>query len=149
MDMSCAPTLSLHYLHYLFHSTDIAVLVSLHYGLCTIVSYHSSTSQILFHPIPTLRLRCSHAFLDSDTVHAPPVLHLRYSPPPLYTTARQYTCFYLVSSFGLRVLDSLAPLAYLGSARSCCLSSQSFVLFTSYSPLISRIPPDQYPQLAH
>ena len=100
--MSHTPTLSIHYSHYLFHSSYTTVLVPLHYGLCTIFSYHSSIPLILFYTVPTCRFLRSHAFPVSDTVHALPVFYLRYSPSPLYLISRQYSWFYIISSFGLR-----------------------------------------------
>ena len=150
MDMSHAPTLSLHYSHYLFHSSYTTVLVPLHCGLCTIFSYFSSTRLILFYTVPTSRFLCSHAFPVSDTVHALPVFYLRYSPPPLYHISRQYTLFYPLSSFGLRVLG--APCTLVTSWISQISLSVISVLcpHSLAFPLSSPgLLPDLYPQLAH
>ena len=148
--MSHAPTLSLHYSHYLFHSSYTTVLVPLHYGLCTIFSYSSSTRLILFYTVPTSRFLCSHAFPVSDTVHGSPVFYLRYSPPPLYLISRQYSWFYLISSFGLHVLGS--PCTLVSPWISQILSSVALVLCPPLQALSLSSPgllPDLYPQLAH
>ena len=146
--MSHAPTLSLHYSHYLFHSSFITVLVPLHYGLCTIFSYSSSTRLILFYT--TSRFLCSHAFPVSDTVHGSPVFYLRYSPSPLYQVSRQYSCFYLISSFGLHVLG--LPCTLVTPWISQISSSVSSVLCPHPLAISLSSPghlPDHYPQLAH
>ena len=148
--MSHALTLSLHYSHYLFHSSYTTVLVPLHYGLCTIFSYFSSTCLILFYTVPTSHFLCSHAFPVSDTVHGSPVFYLRYSPPPLYHISRQYTLFYPLSSFGLRVLG--APCTLVTSWISQISSSVSSVLRPHPLAISLSSPghlPDHYPQLAH
>ena len=148
--MSHAPTLSLHYSHCLFHSSYTTVLVPLHYGLCTIFSYFSSTRLTLFYTVPTCRFLRSHAFPVSDTVHALPVFYLRYSPPPLYHISRQYTLFYPLSSFGLRVIG--APCTLVTSWISQISSSVISVLCPHPLAFPLSSPghlPDQYPQLAH
>ena len=148
--MSHAPTLSLHYSHYLFHLSYTTVLVPLHYGLCTIVSYFSSTRLILFYTVPTCRFLCSHAFPVSDTVHGSPVFYLGYSPSPLYQVSRQYSWFYIISSFGLRVLGS--PCTLVSPWISQISSSVALVLCPPLQALSLSSPgllPDLYPQLAH
>ena len=148
--MSHAPTLSLHCSYYLFHLTYITVLVPLHYGLDTIFSYHSSIPLILFYTVPTCRFLRSHAFPVSDTVHALPVFYLRYSPSPLYQVSRQYSCFYLISSFGLRVLG--LPCTLVTPWISQISSSVTTVLCPPLQALPLSSPghlPDHYPQLAH
>ena len=148
--MSHAPTLSLHYSHYLFHSSYTTVLIPLHYGLCTIFSYFSSTCLILFYTVPTSRFLCSHAFPVSDTVHGSPVFYLRYSPSPLYFISRQYSWFYIISCFGLSVLG--LPCTFVSPWISQISSSVISVLcphplaFPLSSP---GLLPDLYPQLAH
>ena len=148
--MSHAPMLYLHCSYYLFHSTYITVLVPLDYGLCTIFSYPSSIPLILFYTVPTCRFLRSHAFPVSDTVHALPVFYLRYSPPPLYLISRQYSWFYIISSFGLRVLGS--PCTLVTPWISQILSSVSSVLCPHPLAISLSSPgylPDPYPQLAH
>ena len=148
--MSHAPTLSLHYSHYLFHSSYTTVLVPLHFGLCTIFSYFSSTCLTLFYTVPTCRFLCSHTFPVSDTVHGSPVFYLRYSPSPLYQVSRQYSCFYLISSFGLRVLGLPCTLVtpWISQISSSVISvlCPHPLAFPLSSP---GLLPDLYPQLAH
>ena len=148
--MSHAPTLPLHSSYYLFHLTYITVLVPLHYGLCTIFSYHSSIPLILFYTVPTCRFLCSHAFPVSDTVHGSPVFYLRYSPSPLYLISRQYSWFYIISIFSLRVLGS--PCTLVSPWISQISLSVTLVLCPPLQALPLSSPghlPDQYPQLAH
>ena len=148
--MSHAPTLPLHCSYYLFHLTYITVLVPLHYGLCTIVSYLSSIPLILFYTVPTCRFLRSHAFPVSDTVHALPVFCLRYSPPPLYLISRQYSWLYIISSFSLHVLGS--PCTLVSPWISQISSSVALVLCPPLQALSLSSPGllrDLYPQLAH
>ena len=148
--MSHAPTLPLHCSYYLFHLTYITVLVPLHYGLCTIFSYHSSIPLILFYTVPTSRFLCSHAFPVSDTVHGSPVFYIRYSPSPLYQVSRQYSCFYLISSFSLRVLGLPCTLVTPWISQISSLVSSVLCLHPQALSLSSPgLLPDLYPQLAH
>ena len=150
MDMSHALMLSLHCSYYSFRSSYTNVLIPLDYGLCTIFSYPSSIPLILFYTVPTFRFPCSHTFPVSDTVHGSPVFYLRYSPSPLYTTTRQYSYFYLVFGFCLRVLGLPSTLvtpwiSQISSLVSSVLCPHPLAISLSSPGHL----PDHYPQLAH
>lgn len=148
MVMSCDLTLSLHHLFILFHSTCFTVLVSLHYNLCTIVSYLSFIYLILFYTVLTCRFLCSHAFPVQDTVNAPSEFYLRYSPPPLYTSLKcAITCAwqgpicFLISICTLFFFNSEEVFYILLNTKSSAKSLIKYSLLQTYKQFVSTCDP--------
>ena len=139
MGMPCVPTLSPHHPYHLFDLIPILL-----YLISPPLTPHYLYYYFLF-----FLLHFLHYFLDADagfprlldldTGHAPPVLLLRYYPPPLYLHYLQYTWLLL-----------LVPCLYYRSMplrtpwHPCIRSDRLYLAVLGFAPLFSSsysIPP--------